>query len=114
MRLRKGLVVQFEDHSTLLVKDLRGRGALTVDLYWPEDNSRGSMSAASFLRLVKRNGGIEVRGCRECGCTDLNCTGCIARTGVACHWVAPDLCSACGGHEHGRAPEYLTDNDLPF
>ena len=22
-------------------------------------------------------------------------TGCIARTGAACHWIGPDLCSAC-------------------
>lgn len=38
---------------------------------------------------------IEVRRCRICGCTDEDCSGCIGRTGVRCHWVAADLCSAC-------------------
>lgn len=33
--------------------------------------------------------------CRECGCTDEDCSGCIERTGVACSWVEADLCSAC-------------------
>jgi hypothetical protein len=34
-----------------------------------------------------------VRSCRACGCDD--CSMCIRRTGRPCHWVAPDLCSAC-------------------
>jgi hypothetical protein len=38
-----------------------------------------------------------VRACRVCGCTDGDCSGCIERTGEACHWVASDLCSACVG-----------------
>lgn len=33
--------------------------------------------------------------CRVCGCTDKDCSGCIARTGRPCHWVERDLCSAC-------------------
>jgi hypothetical protein len=33
--------------------------------------------------------------CRICGCTDENCIQCIVRTGLQCHWVAPNLCSAC-------------------
>jgi len=36
-----------------------------------------------------------VRTCRVCGCTDADCSGCIARTGEACHWVEADRCSAC-------------------
>lgn len=35
--------------------------------------------------------------CRTCGCTDDDCSGCIERTGEPCHWVEPDLCSACIG-----------------
>lgn len=35
------------------------------------------------------------RVCRKCGCTNEDCSGCIARTGAACSWVAWDLCSAC-------------------
>jgi hypothetical protein len=37
----------------------------------------------------------DVRSCRVCGCTDADCSGCVTRTGVACHWVSADLCSAC-------------------
>lgn len=33
--------------------------------------------------------------CRECGCTDDN--ACVDEEGTACHWVEPDLCSACHG-----------------
>lgn len=36
-----------------------------------------------------------VRTCRECGCTDENCTRCVWKTGEPCHWVGDDLCSAC-------------------
>lgn len=35
------------------------------------------------------------RRCRVCGCTDDDCSQCIAKTGKPCRWVAPDLCSAC-------------------
>lgn len=33
--------------------------------------------------------------CRECGCTQRDCSGCVERTGVPCEWVELDLCSAC-------------------
>lgn len=33
--------------------------------------------------------------CRVCGCTEEDCSGCIARTGEPCRWAAPELCSAC-------------------
>lgn len=36
-----------------------------------------------------------IRKCRECGCTDNDCSQCIAATGEPCHWVEPDLCSRC-------------------
>ncbi len=39
-------------------------------------------------------GGVQ-RHCRVCGCTDTDCRQCIAKTGKPCHWVEPDLCSAC-------------------
>lgn len=31
--------------------------------------------------------------CRICGCTDFN--ACINGIGGPCHWIEPDLCSAC-------------------
>lgn len=33
--------------------------------------------------------------CRVCGCTDMDCRQCIAKTGHPCSWGEPDLCSAC-------------------
>lgn len=33
--------------------------------------------------------------CRECGCTDDDCSECIEAQGEPCHWVEPDLCSRC-------------------
>ncbi len=38
---------------------------------------------------------IKIGVCRRCGCTDADCSKCIKRTGVPCHWAMPDLCSAC-------------------
>lgn len=33
--------------------------------------------------------------CRVCGCTDVDCSQCIEKTGQPCTWVEDDLCSAC-------------------
>jgi hypothetical protein len=44
------------------------------------------------------------RACRECGCTENDCSGCIARTGAPCHWIEADLCSACADPQAGLAP----------
>lgn len=38
---------------------------------------------------------IPERKCRVCGCTQDNCQQCVEKTGSPCHWVEPDLCSAC-------------------
>ena len=40
--------------------------------------------------------------CRVCGCTDLDCRGCIERTGEPCYWVEPGLCSACAGEQDDK------------
>ena len=39
--------------------------------------------------------GTEPQVCRDCGCTDDDCRGCIERTGEPCFWIEDDLCSAC-------------------
>lgn len=36
--------------------------------------------------------GDDMRACRVCGCTQNN--ACVI-AGVPCHWVEPNLCSAC-------------------
>ena len=53
----------------------------------------------SARRRARRRGAARAAGlrrrCRECGCTDLDCLGCIERTGAPCWWVEANLCSAC-------------------
>jgi hypothetical protein len=46
-----------------------------------------------IARVSRKRGGV----CRMCGCTDTDCSGCIARTGEPCFWVNTErtLCSAC-------------------
>lgn len=62
------------------------------------------------------------RVCRRCGCTDMDCFGCIERTGEPCHWVEADLCSACSNTEqlapeevegYSEAEEDLSFEDIP-
>jgi hypothetical protein len=43
-----------------------------------------------------------VQHCRVCGCTDDDCSQCIEKTGVPCHWVEHDLCSACRDESQER------------
>ena len=38
-----------------------------------------------------------IRACRLCGCTDDDCSVCVARTGEPCYWVRDGVCSACFG-----------------
>lgn len=33
--------------------------------------------------------------CIKCGCTEVNCSQCIEKTGSPCRWVKPGKCSAC-------------------
>jgi hypothetical protein len=35
------------------------------------------------------------RRCRVFGCTDEDCSRCVALTGHPCWWVREDLCGAC-------------------
>lgn len=38
--------------------------------------------------------------CRECGCTEKDCTECVLATGEPCFWIDADhtLCSRCVDH----------------
>ena len=61
-------------------------GRLTVALLRRGTGFRGTIGRLSLGWF---------RRCRACGCWDLDCSGCVARTGLPCHWVEKDLCSAC-------------------
>jgi hypothetical protein len=38
---------------------------------------------------------MQTRKCKVCGCTNADCRQCILKTGRPCHWITPNLCSAC-------------------
>lgn len=50
---------------------------------------QAEMDLTEFVLLILE------RRCRNCGCTDMDCSGCIEKTGQPCTWVEQDLCSAC-------------------
>jgi len=33
--------------------------------------------------------------CAICGCTDDDCSKCVAVQGIPCHWAAENICSRC-------------------
>lgn len=49
--------------------------------------------------MTKYSSVFDVVHCRICGCTDADCSQCIAKIGHPCHWVEPDLCSACASSD---------------
>ena len=61
------------------------------------DEGRGGMISLCWPCATKRIGQDKAaKKCRVCGCTEDNCLACaIKQGGVPCHWVEPDLCSAC-------------------
>lgn len=84
-----------------------GRAALGMSRLTPEAalaSIEDARRAASFVE-----GGPMPPRCRVCGCTDFDCSRCVARTGKRCTWVRrgvtrdeatgftrrDDLCSAC-------------------
>ncbi len=38
---------------------------------------------------------MSTQTCKYCGCTNIDCTQCIQRTGEPCYWAKKDICSAC-------------------
>ena len=74
-----------------------------VDLMEPDTTLSAKPAFKPWIALSFENKNLHIeisqaeeeRTCRVCGCTDNDCRQCIAKTGSPCHWVAPDLCSAC-------------------
>jgi hypothetical protein len=55
---------------------------------------------------------VEVRMCRECGCTDFDCSQCIEKDGFPCYWVEENLCSSCQKTEkNGHIEKEVSDGD---
>lgn len=78
---------------------------------WLKEFRFGNYSAGRFGWLLKDHvafkhhihfsGGVgftkefDERICLQCGCTEDDCSACIAATGEPCYWVSNNLCSAC-------------------
>lgn len=56
---------------------------------------------------------IKVQTCRECGCTDNDCSQCVEATGQPCHWVEADLCSRCKDELDAEAAFAAGDFRIP-
>lgn len=91
--------------GTLLVIrsiDGRGRDARISYMQFDADSPHGaeawvSAHVLNYNITHKRLFSYVGRHCRVCGCVDIDCRRCMARTGRACHWIEDDLCSACEG-----------------
>lgn len=81
------LIAIGEKHLALDLRDLRGDATVECTEIF------AALQAAFAAGMDAQ--ARQPRSCRECGCTDADCSGCIARTGQPCHWIEPDLCSAC-------------------
>jgi hypothetical protein len=95
MILRKFLLLAFEkDHALEVIESLTPKILKTRTLSLRLDQvyeiaAEADMDPLEFVDLILE------RRCRECGCTQADCSQCIERTGQPCHWVSEDLCSAC-------------------
>lgn len=55
----------------------------------------------------------EVRTCRHCGCTDMDCSQCIELTGQPCSWADDDVCSTCDKYMGKFVTAKLKGKDEP-
>lgn len=74
-----------QSHDNKTVKSLVGRGYLSL---WDKHTCAQVTEDGSDLHESL----IDRPSCRKCGCTEHN--ACV-KNGTPCHWVEPDLCSAC-------------------
>jgi hypothetical protein len=55
----------------------------------------------------------QIQTCRFCGCTEQDCSKCIALTGHPCTWAQPDLCSRCADYGTPKDQAALILNSIP-
>jgi hypothetical protein len=63
-----------------------------------EKRAHAALKDADEIRRSQMAWANQLQQCRVCGCTDNDCRQCIEKTGEPCHWVEPNLCSACLSH----------------
>ncbi|KKK93659.1 hypothetical protein LCGC14_2690670 [marine sediment metagenome] len=65
---------------------------------WPSYKDFDSFPADLQVRQYPHDDTVNMTNpqkCRMCGCTGDYCMHCVQRTGIPCHWIEHDLCSAC-------------------
>jgi hypothetical protein len=71
----------------------------------------------ALLLIYFQVSGLVLRGeCRFCGCTDRDCSACIAKTGEPCCWIdeAHTVCSRCVDEFHTEIRDDLSPQCSPL
>ncbi len=55
----------------------------------------GIVGLLTAQEIKERTRDASIGTCRQCGCTDHDCTQCVQENGFPCYWAEPDLCSRC-------------------
>ncbi len=82
------VILSEENEDSKLIVSAVSEDVIELELWF---RTEAELSALLDKALAEGHTGK----CRECGCTDDDCTGCVERTGHPCQWAAPNLCSAC-------------------
>jgi ParB family chromosome partitioning protein len=91
---KKGELAQLLDRAFAHPeKDERPEVQERLRMWLPEGMGFGGSVGPESAEVAETE--AVVRACRDCGCTEEDCSECIERTGEPCHWVEEDLCSAC-------------------
>lgn len=96
MNLRKFLRLAFEPgHAEKVILHLQPR-MLKKQVLMLRLNQAATVAHAADMDLGELVDLMLERRCKNCGCTESDSSQCIAKTGEPCHWIGPELCSACG------------------
>ena len=90
LNLRDRLNYQDRDAKWHTVSKWASRALFVLEEGWP-------WSDPDLRDAIRDSEGSDFPAgkCRDCGCTDEDCSGCIEKSGRPCYWVEPSLCSVC-------------------
>lgn len=62
---------------------------------FPATDRQDALDWVQLVQEVLRTLPALADQCAVCGCTEEDCSQCVARTGEPCYWAQAGLCSAC-------------------